>query len=476
MNLRRHHRPQRHQPAPHLQDAVSCIDTLSLSPSLATAKVLTTRTSEPPRSSCERAWPPLDLLSPAERQACFAQVQRHYQHVASRLDQILSYAPARRQLEIDGLLSELTALAHRSDHGPAVKKVFDGSSEIVTTCGAWRGIKAEVHRLSGEASHPGYPLFVHIAERATPAEIFLFKSALSMAAADLRLSLPYSAKIRLRGNLGVADIDVPAGSSVEHIAHRVNQYSLRTGATATVVHGSLALNSLTRGSQASLGFWHLDAALPHDLNLHVSGNQAYGTDAEASVNAQPGYGQGENLICQTPAFEIELRWGSEAPDRCEFAAATGGIVCQGAEQVHRIGLPSLALSQLGCNAGRLFEVASGQSKNLLAHPALASMICRNTADRLRAACERLDAYHRAWQPTVASATIPPATIIEDTIGNPIEELEPLAVTPRAGQRAQPAGVPTAGPRCLDAPSEFEVSATQPILVQMGTSLLAVPTG
>ncbi|MDA1053369.1 MAG: flagellin [Planctomycetota bacterium] len=269
--------------------------------------------------------------------------------------------------------------------------------------------------------------------------------------------------VQIAGADGAEVFSFASGATVTQIVSAVNLVSDATGVTASTVAGVLNLDSSAYGSDAFVAVeiiseGHPEATPPTNLGTFSTGGlgsatiaRDEGADISATVNGIQANGRGNTLSINSATLDLSLTVVDGTNTAIAFTISDGGAVFQlGPEVVSnqqaRIGIGSVNTGSLGGNAGRLYQLRSGQSAALNTDTTLAASIVDEVITDVVELRGRLGAFQRTTlQSNIASLsdTLVNLTAAESSIRDADFAKESAALT-----RAQ-------------------------ILVQSGTSVLAI---
>lgn len=177
----------------------------------------------------------------------------------------------------------------------------------------------------------------------------------------------------LVGSRGTETFNFQAGTSNVQIAAAVNLVSDATGVTASVDVGSgaISFNSAEYGSESLVAINVITEGAGGTFEQNLNGIRSTGTNIQARVNGFPANGRGNQLSINTSTLTLSLTLDpASTVNMFSFTISGGGALFQlGGEvvtnQQARLGIGSMSTSTLGSDAGRLYELGSGQAKSLV---------------------------------------------------------------------------------------------------------------
>lgn len=258
--------------------------------------------------------------------------------------------------------------------------------------------------------------------------------------------------VQIGGADGAEVFSFASGATITQVVNAVNLVSDATGVTATNAAGVLTLDSSAYGSDAFVAVEVIsegNAAFSTALGDAIKRDS--GVDINALVNGVQANGRGNTLSINSATLDLSLTVVDGTTTSISFTISDGGAVFQlGPEVVStqqaRIGIGSLNTGNLGGNAGRLYQLRSGQNAALDTDTTLAASIVDEVITDVVELRGRLGVFQRtALQSNIASLsdTLVSLTAAESSIRDADFAKESAALT-----RAQ-------------------------ILVQSGTSVLAI---
>lgn len=203
----------------------------------------------------------------------------------------------------------------------------------------------------------------------------------------------------LSGNKGSQVFNFKAGTTISAVQNAINLASSSTGVSASVNGSTLKLLSTDYGSDAFVNV------------KTVSGTQAFtesddltpatrvaGTDVVGTVNGTDATGVGQNLSINTATLSMSANFTNTGT--WTFDIQSGGALFQlgpdivGSQQA-QIGIQSTSTGSLGGSAGKLYQLASGQSASLSADPATAAKILDQASAQINSLRGRLGAFQKS---------------------------------------------------------------------------------
>jgi flagellin len=231
----------------------------------------------------------------------------------------------------------------------------------------------------------------------------------------------------------------------------INLVSDATGVTATNNSGVLELDSVTYGSDAFVAVEVISEGGSGDFETSLSGTRDTGVDIVATVNGVQANGNGNTLSVNTASLDFSATVSDGSSTDFSFTIEGGGAIFQlgpdvVSNQQARLGLGNVNTGTLGGQAGRLYQLRSGQSADLETDVTTAASIVDEAITKIASQRGRLGAFQR----TTLQSNI---TSLQDTLVN-ITEAESSI-------------------RDADFAAESAGLTRSQILVQSGTAVLAI---
>jgi flagellin-like hook-associated protein FlgL len=251
---------------------------------------------------------------------------------------------AASQAVIDAAIAQINNLAGTPISG---KTILSGEANYYFN-GMDRSEVADVNvgqRLGGERTISG-----EVTTAATQAQL-----TLSGAVAE-------EVTMNLSGDLGSIAITLSVGESMDEIAADVNQYSHRTGITASVVAGDLHLTSVDYGSSAKV---EVQFSVE---TFGVTEVSDFGTNAEATINGQTIEADSHNVngtlfTVNDNGLNFSIQFQPDFTGTFQTISVEDGALSfalsEGLSNRSELGIPSLTADQLGGLSGTLDQLATG---------------------------------------------------------------------------------------------------------------------
>ena len=264
--------------------------------------------------------------------------------------------------------------------------------------------------------------------------------------------LSADAVIELAGSNGAEVFNLKAGTSISELISQVNLVSDATGVEARATGTTLELRSTGYGTSAVVDLKVIQEASSGDFTAAVgSGARDTGTDVIATVNGIAAKGDGNSLSINTATLDLNATVEADYIGLVEFDITGGGALFQlGPDVVSneqaRIGITSVNTARLGEVSGKLFQLQSGGTADLLTSPTTAARIVEEAIDQVTGLRGRLGAFQRTTLETNKNA-------LNDTLVNLTEAESSL--------------------RDADFAVESAALTRAQILVQSGTTVLQI---
>ncbi len=227
--------------------------------------------------------------------------------------------------------------------------------------------------------------------------------------ADAANNLNADLVFELSGLRGSEVFRFESGTTATQIAAAINLVSDATGVTANNNSGTLEFDSLDFGSNAFVDIDVISEGAGGSFESNLGGTfRAEGTDIQASVNGVTANGSGNTLALNTSTLDLTLTVTEGSSADIDFTITGGGALFQlgpdvVSNQQARLGIQSVNTARLGGAAGRLFELASGESASLANDPTTAAAIISEAIDQVTSLRGRLGAFQRTTVETNIAA-------------------------------------------------------------------------
>jgi flagellin len=221
--------------------------------------------------------------------------------------------------------------------------------------------------------------------------------------------------VRISGASGSEVFTFSAGASGAQIAAAVNLVSDATGVEAAFAGTTLTLNSSAYGSEAFVNVEVITEGGAGTFETNLSATRDEGSDIVATVNGYEATGKGNTLSINTATLDFSLSVSDGSSTDVAFNITGGGALFQVGPNVVtnnqvRIGIKSVNTGTLGGISGRLFELRSGNDKELSADATGAA----NITDEVITVVTQLRGRLGAFQRTTLETNI---ASLSDTVTN-----------------------------------------------------------
>jgi len=276
-------------------------------------------------------------------------------------------------------------------------------------------------------------------------------TAMAGGTADTGDGLGDDLVLKLSGRAGSEVFSFSKGTTLQNIVNSVNLLSDSTGVAASIVNGNLQLNSTDYGSEAYVDVEVISEGSKGTFAAGLSGTRDAGSDIIATVNGAQANGRGNQLSINSSALTLDMTVTAGSSDDVSFTISGGGAVFQlgpdvVSNQQARIGIGSVNSAKLGGASGRLFELASGNARDLKTDATGAARIVDEAITKITSLRGRLGAFQRTTLETNIAS-------LNDTIINLTEAESSI--------------------RDADFASESAALTRAQILVQSGTAVLGI---
>ena len=273
-------------------------------------------------------------------------------------------------------------------------------------------------------------------------------------AATITSVLADSITFQLAGADGSEVFSFQAGATAAQLEAAIDLVSDATGVTASLSgtnNRTITLNTSAYGSDAYVEVDVISEGTNGDFGSSLSATRATGTDISALINGTQAKGTANTLSINTATLDLSLTVNAGSSTDVAFTITGGGAVFQlGPEVVSnqqvRLGIQSINTGSLGGPSGRLYELRSGQARDLSTDATTAAKIVDEVITQVVEVRGRLGAFQR----TTLDSNI---ASLNDTISN-LSEAESSI-------------------RDADFARETAALTRAQILVQSGTSVLQI---
>jgi flagellin len=213
--------------------------------------------------------------------------------------------------------------------------------------------------------------------------------------------ISHDAVFELVGKNGSEVFNVKAGTQIGELVSQINLVSDSTGVSASVDGGNPARLLLKSTEYGDDSFVDLRVVSENSAGTFTSavgaGARDTGSDIVAKINGVEANGKGNSLSINTSSLALSLTVDAGSSSDFTFSITGGGATFQlggdlVSNQQARVGIGSVSTARLGGVAGRLFQLASGESASLENNSALASRIVDDAIASVSSLRGRLGAF------------------------------------------------------------------------------------
>lgn len=206
--------------------------------------------------------------------------------------------------------------------------------------------------------------------------------------------------VKLAGKAGSEVFTFQAGASIDDIVAAINLVSDGTGVTATNNAGDLELNTIEYGSRSFVDLEIISEGPAGTFGDNASARRSTGTDIDATINGMLARGDGNTMYVNSSNLNLEIAVEPGSAASVEFRIEGGGAVFQMgpsvvSNQQLRIGIQSLNTGKIGGTTGRLYEIRSGNARELAGDISGAAKIVDEVIQSVSQLRGRLGALQRA---------------------------------------------------------------------------------
>jgi flagellin len=206
--------------------------------------------------------------------------------------------------------------------------------------------------------------------------------------------------IKLAGKDGAEVLSFQAGASINDIVAAANLVSDVTGIEAINNNGVLEFNSFAYGTNAFIDLEVISEGAAGTFGTNASARRTVGADIDATVNGIQAFGDGNTLYVNSSSLNLDVTVEPGSAANLQFRINGGGAIFQlgpsvVTNQQVRVGIQNLNTGQLGGNTGRLYELKSGNPRELTADIGGAAKIIDEVIFRVAQLRGRLGALQRA---------------------------------------------------------------------------------
>ena len=205
--------------------------------------------------------------------------------------------------------------------------------------------------------------------------------------------------VRISGREGSEVFTFQTGTTIDQMVSAVNLVSDATGVTATNSSGQLVFDSADYGSKSFVDVEVLSEGTLGNFESNLSATRDSGSDIVARVNGVQASGDGNSLSVNTATLDVSMTVSDGSSTDVSFTIDGGGAVFQlgpnvVTNQQARIGLKNINTGSLGGVNGRLYELRSGNAKELASDAGGAAKIVDEVVTKVAQIRGRLGAFER----------------------------------------------------------------------------------
>jgi flagellin len=257
--------------------------------------------------------------------------------------------------------------------------------------------------------------------------------------------------VRVGGDKGSEVFNFRQGATIAQVVNAINLVSDGTGVQAVNNAGVLNLKSTSYGSAGFVDAEVLSEGTGGIFGTALSGTHATGTDVVATVNGATASGKGNVVSVHTSTLDLALTVSPGSTTAVDFTIDGGGAVFQlgpnvVTNQQARIGIANVSTGTLGGTDGRLYELRSGNDKDLATNPNGATLVVDEAINKVTSLRGRLGAFQRTTIETNIAS-------LKDTVTNLTQAESNI--------------------RDADFAAETAALTRAQVLVQSGTQVLAI---
>ena len=220
---------------------------------------------------------------------------------------------------------------------------------------------------------------------------------------------------QLSGDNGAQVFSFNDGATAAQIASAVNLVSDSTGISAAAASGAVHLHlDRLRHRRQGPGRNHFRIR-SGNFAASLSGTSSSGTDIAATVNGYTASGKGNTISLNNRALNLDVTVSAGSTTDLAFTITGGGALFQIGPNVNsggqvRIGVGAVNTGKLGGNSGRLYELKSGNTKDLNTDPTSTANVVDQAITRVTGLRGRFGAFQHATLDTNIAS-------LKDTISN-----------------------------------------------------------
>src|SRR6478735_5490348 len=167
--------------------------------------------------------------------------------------------------------------------------------------------------------------------------------------------------------------------------------------TAAAASGALTFTSTNYGTDAKVRAEIISESALGTFAAGLSGTSSSGTDIAATVNGYTASGKGNTISLNNSALNLDVTVSAGSTTDLAFTITGGGALFQIGPNVNsggqvRIGVGAVNTGKLGGNSGRLYELKSGNAKDLNTDPTSAASVVDQAITRVTGLRGRFGAF------------------------------------------------------------------------------------
>ncbi len=220
--------------------------------------------------------------------------------------------------------------------------------------------------------------------------------------------LAASVVIELAGLNGSEVLSFGTGTSLSQLVSGINLVKDATGVEAVAAGTTLQLKSTEYGSTAIVDLKVISEGAASTIFANVADKRDEGTDIAATVNGVVANGTGNLLEINTATLDITASIEADFEGVASFTISGGGALFQlgpdvVSNQQARLGITSVNTARLGGVAGKLYQLANGNSASLTNDSTSAARIVEEAINQITSLRGRLGAFQRTTLETNKNA-------------------------------------------------------------------------
>ena len=205
--------------------------------------------------------------------------------------------------------------------------------------------------------------------------------------------------VRIGGADGSEVFTFQSGATGLQIRDAVNLVSDATGVSASFAGTTLTLNSTAYGSDAFVDVEVISEGALGTFETNLSAPRDEGSDIVATINGYEASGKGNTVSINTATLDFALTVSDGSSTDVAFTINGGGALFQVGPNVVsnnqvRIGIKSVNSGSLGGASGRLYELRSGNDKDLSTDATGAANVVDEVINVVTSLRGRLGAFQR----------------------------------------------------------------------------------